>query len=126
VEKLFPGDSMKSMRYRLVFWPLFVGSVVLLIANKGASLLWSTADGVAVALFVLGLTYASDKRRRYASGIRVLVILISVAAAVYWLTQMNWVIYILAPLFLLIVALVLFHQDLARWRYRRTSPTAGG
>lgn len=112
---------MRSHRYRLIFWPLFIGSVVLLLANKGASLWWSAVDGVVVALFVLGLVYSSDKTRPYSRSVRAMIMLISMIATTYWLLQMNWVLYIFAPLFLLIVVIVLFQQDMVQWFHRPTS-----
>lgn len=114
---------MRAHNHRLVFWPLFIGFVVFLLSGDGivSSPSSCTKVAIGVALFVLGLIYASDRTQPFSGGIRVLVLSVSVIATIYWLLMRDRVLYILAPLFFLIVALVIFGDDLTNRPHKRHS-----
>jgi hypothetical protein len=100
---------MKAKKYRLVFWPLFLGLVTLFLSG-----LESPANAVGVTLFVLMLIYGSDHTRPYSSSVRALATLIALTAAIYWLLEREMILSILALVLLLVVSLVLFHENLSR------------
>lgn len=104
---------MRARRYRLTFWPLFIGIVTYSIAGKGGSPWRSLLIGTGVALYVLGLVYSSDKTRPLNGVLRVLMLLVSVIATAYWIALGSWLLYVFATLFLLIAVLILFWQDLS-------------
>jgi hypothetical protein len=74
---------MKAYRHRLIFWPLFCGSVVFWFSGYRDDLrYWPVIINAAVTVaFVLAAIYASDRDRPRSGTVRVVVILICVLAA---------------------------------------------
>jgi hypothetical protein len=83
---------MSQKVIRRVFWPLFVGLVVSLIATKTAypSLQTSLRDGLVSAAYVLAVMYAVSEHNTGARLLRACVLTIAVIYLVYFESGLAW------------------------------------
>ena len=74
---------MRAYRHRLIFWPLFCGTVVFSLSGKGAyGPFWPIVYAVVAAVVVYAALYSSDPMRYRSGTVRRVFVLASLLAAI--------------------------------------------
>jgi hypothetical protein len=83
---------MKEKIVGRIFWPLFIGAIVALLAGKTAypSLAGSLAKGAAAAIYVLALIYAVTEHRLLAQILRAGLVTCTILYLIYLATGLAW------------------------------------